>query len=66
MNKMLEMIDILKREALETGSLTLSAEQTSRLILLLETCQKTLSEQGKFIEEMRRMSSAGTVRDKSW
>lgn len=66
MNKMVEMIDILKREALETGSLTLSTEQSSKLILLLETCQKTLSEQGRFIEEMRKMSSGGTVRDKSW
>jgi hypothetical protein len=62
---MLEMIDILKREALEAGGLTLSTEQTSKLIFLLETCQKTLVEQRAFIEKLRKLSS-DSVRDKSW
>lgn len=54
MNKMQETIDVLKREALNNnGALTLSSEQSSKIISLLEAANKLITHQGQFIEEMK-------------
>ncbi len=70
MKKMLETIEILKREAdLNQGAVALNAEQSKTLIELLELCNKLINDQGKFIEEMKAdlfKPKAQIIREKSW
>lgn len=70
MKKMQETIDLLKREAAESGSVTLSKDLTNKLVELLTLADKLITDQGKFIEEMKQdmfhIGKDGVVKDKSW
>ena len=67
MKKMLEAIDLFKREAdLNHGAVALNAEQAKSFISLLELCNKVINEQGKFIEEMKAEALSVKPMKRSW